>query len=141
MLFQLKKLLEIINLTRFLKSFWILYINQIIVYNTSDSDIQQSSQSIEVFSQRTQILWLRGRQYDPKRNIYEASVDTVGWHTNKLDTERHSISNVLNSQIFQEVLLLVPQGCIIFVYFSFVASMFRVDLLLSHYSVLCEAVY
>jgi hypothetical protein len=34
MLFQLKKLPEIINLTRFLKSFWILYIDQIIVYNT-----------------------------------------------------------------------------------------------------------
>jgi hypothetical protein len=33
MLFQLKKLPEIINLTRFLKSFWILYIDQIIVYN------------------------------------------------------------------------------------------------------------
>jgi hypothetical protein len=33
MLFQLKKLLEIINLTRFLKSIWILYIDQIIVYN------------------------------------------------------------------------------------------------------------
>ena len=32
MLFQLKKLPEIINLTRFLKSFWILYIDQIIVY-------------------------------------------------------------------------------------------------------------
>jgi hypothetical protein len=27
----------------------------------------------------------------------------VDWHTNKLDTERHSISNVLDSQIFQEV--------------------------------------
>ena len=52
------------------------------------------------------------------RNI-EASVYTVDWHTNKLDTERHSISNVMNSQIFQEVLLLVPQGCTIFVYFSF----------------------
>ena len=34
MLFQLKKLPEIINLTRFSKSFWILYIDQIIVYNT-----------------------------------------------------------------------------------------------------------
>jgi hypothetical protein len=34
MLFQPKKLPEIINLTRFLKSFWILYIDQIIVYNT-----------------------------------------------------------------------------------------------------------
>ena len=34
MLFQQKKLPEIINLTRFLKSFWILYIDQIIVYNT-----------------------------------------------------------------------------------------------------------
>ena len=34
MLFQLKKLPEIIDLTRFLKSFWILYIDQIIVYNT-----------------------------------------------------------------------------------------------------------
>jgi hypothetical protein len=34
MLFELKKLPEIINLTRFLKSFWILYINQIIVYDT-----------------------------------------------------------------------------------------------------------
>ena len=34
MLFQLKKLPEIINLTSFLKSFWILYIDQIIVYNT-----------------------------------------------------------------------------------------------------------
>ena len=33
MLFQLKKLSEIINLTRFLKSFWILYIDQIIDYN------------------------------------------------------------------------------------------------------------
>jgi hypothetical protein len=33
MLFQLKKLPEIINLTRFLRSFWILYIDQIIVYN------------------------------------------------------------------------------------------------------------
>ena len=33
MLFQLKKLPEIIKLTRFLKSFWILYIDQIIVYN------------------------------------------------------------------------------------------------------------
>ena len=33
MLFQLKKLPEIINLTPFLKSFWILYIDQIIVYN------------------------------------------------------------------------------------------------------------
>ena len=33
MLFQLKKLPEIINLTRFLKSFWILHIDQIIVYN------------------------------------------------------------------------------------------------------------
>jgi hypothetical protein len=33
MLFQLKKIPEIINLTRFLKSFWILYIDQIIVYN------------------------------------------------------------------------------------------------------------
>ena len=33
MLFQLKKLPEIINMTRFLKSFWILYIDQIIVYN------------------------------------------------------------------------------------------------------------
>ena len=33
MLFQLKKLPEIINWTRFLKSFWILYIDQIIVYN------------------------------------------------------------------------------------------------------------
>ena len=33
MLFQLKKLPEIINLTRFLKSFWMLYIDQIIVYN------------------------------------------------------------------------------------------------------------
>ena len=33
MLFQLKKLPEIINLTRFLKSFWILYIDQIIVYS------------------------------------------------------------------------------------------------------------
>jgi hypothetical protein len=33
MLFQLKKILEIINLTRFLRSFWILYIDQIIVYN------------------------------------------------------------------------------------------------------------
>ena len=33
MLFQLKKLPEIINLTRFLKSFWILYIDQIIDYN------------------------------------------------------------------------------------------------------------
>jgi hypothetical protein len=33
MLFQLKKLPEIINLTHFLKSFWILYIDQIIVYN------------------------------------------------------------------------------------------------------------
>jgi hypothetical protein len=32
-LFQLKKLPEITNLTRFLKSFWILYIDQIIVYN------------------------------------------------------------------------------------------------------------
>ena len=44
----------------------------------------------------------------------------VDWPTNKLDTERHSIRNVLDSQIFQEVLLLVPQGCTIFVYFSFV---------------------
>ena len=34
MLFQLKKLPEIINLTHFLKSFLILYIDQIIVYNT-----------------------------------------------------------------------------------------------------------
>ena len=34
MLFQQKKLPEIINLTRFLKSFWILYVDQIIVYNT-----------------------------------------------------------------------------------------------------------
>ena len=34
MLFKSKKLPEIINLTRFLKSFWILYIDQIIVYNT-----------------------------------------------------------------------------------------------------------
>ena len=33
MLFQLKKLPEIINFTHFLKSFWILYIDQIIVYN------------------------------------------------------------------------------------------------------------
>ena len=33
MLFQLKKLPEIINVTRFFKSFWILYIDQIIVYN------------------------------------------------------------------------------------------------------------
>ena len=33
MLFQLKKLPEIINLTRFLKSFWILYIDQIILCN------------------------------------------------------------------------------------------------------------
>ena len=33
MLFQLKKLPEIIYLTLFLKSFWILYIDQIIVYN------------------------------------------------------------------------------------------------------------
>ena len=33
MLFQLKKLPEIINLTRFLKSFWMLYMDQIIVYN------------------------------------------------------------------------------------------------------------
>jgi hypothetical protein len=33
MLFQLKKLPGIINLIRFLKSFWILYIDQIIVYN------------------------------------------------------------------------------------------------------------
>ena len=33
MLFQLKKLPEIIILTRFLKSFWMLYIDQIIVYN------------------------------------------------------------------------------------------------------------
>ena len=33
MLFQLKKLPEIINLTHFLKSFWMLYIDQIIVYN------------------------------------------------------------------------------------------------------------
>ena len=33
MLFQQKKLPEIINMTRFLKSFWILYIDQIIVYN------------------------------------------------------------------------------------------------------------
>jgi hypothetical protein len=33
MLFQLKKLPEIIILTSFLKSFWILYIDQIIVYN------------------------------------------------------------------------------------------------------------
>jgi hypothetical protein len=32
-LFQLKKLTEIINLTHLLKSFWILYIDQIIVYN------------------------------------------------------------------------------------------------------------
>jgi hypothetical protein len=35
----------------------------------------------------------------------------VDWHTNKLDTQKHSISNVLDSQIFQEVLLLIPQGC------------------------------
>ena len=48
----------------------------------------------------------------------------VDWHTNKLDTQRHSISNVLNSQIFQEVLLLVPQGCTISVYFSFVVVLF-----------------
>ena len=33
MLFQLKKLPEIFNLTRLLKLFWILYIDQIIVYN------------------------------------------------------------------------------------------------------------
>ena len=33
MLFQQKKLPEIINMTHFLKSFWILYIDQIIVYN------------------------------------------------------------------------------------------------------------
>ena len=33
MLFQLKKIPEIINLIRFLKSYWILYIDQIIVYN------------------------------------------------------------------------------------------------------------
>ena len=39
MLFQLKKLPEIINLTRFLKSFWILYIDQIIVYNAFYSKI------------------------------------------------------------------------------------------------------
>jgi hypothetical protein len=32
----------------------------------------------------------------------------VDWLTNKLDTQRHSISNVLDSQIFQEVLLLIP---------------------------------
>ena len=44
----------------------------------------------------------------------------VDWPINKLDTERHSIRNVLDSQIFQEVLLLVPQDFTIFVYFSFV---------------------
>jgi hypothetical protein len=47
---------------------WIA-INDLILGFSSDSDIQQSSQSIGVFSQRTQILWLRGRQYGPKRNI------------------------------------------------------------------------
>jgi hypothetical protein len=40
MLFQLKKLLEIINLTRFFKSFWILCIDQIIVYNAFYSKIE-----------------------------------------------------------------------------------------------------
>jgi hypothetical protein len=48
----------------------------------------------------------------------------VDWHTNKLDTERHSISNVLDSQIFQDVWLLVPQGCTICVYFLFVCCLF-----------------
>jgi hypothetical protein len=48
---------------------WIAINDLILYFFSSDSDIQQSSQSIEVFSQRTQILWLRGRQYGPKRNI------------------------------------------------------------------------
>ena len=39
MLFQQKKLSEIINMTRFLKSFWILYIDQIIVYNVFYSKV------------------------------------------------------------------------------------------------------
>ena len=44
-------------------------LNDLILYFfSSDSDIQQSSQYIEVLSQRTQIFWLRGRQYGTKRN-------------------------------------------------------------------------
>jgi hypothetical protein len=50
MLFQLKKLPEIINLTRFLKSFWILYIDQIIVYNTT-TQFEQSSNEIASFDE------------------------------------------------------------------------------------------
>jgi len=67
MLFQLKKLPEIINLTRFLKSFWILYIDQIIVYNAfyskltfyiikSLSDARSKSFSFVSVATATQII-------------------------------------------------------------------------------------
>ena len=63
MLFQLKKLPEIINLTCFLKSFWILYIDQIIVYNTFYSTLtfyiikdRCQMHALKVF--RSPVVWL-----------------------------------------------------------------------------------
>ena len=61
MLFQLKKLPEIINFTRFLKSFWMLYIDQIIVYNflhnkRSLSDAHFKSFSFASVATATQII-------------------------------------------------------------------------------------
>jgi hypothetical protein len=57
MLFQLKKLPEIINFTRFLKSFWILYIDQIIVYNTFYSN--QDRLSLDNIWLRSNDLFVR----------------------------------------------------------------------------------
>ena len=58
MLFQLKKLPEIINLTRFLKSFWILYIDQIdFLHNKrSLSDARSKSFSFASVATATQII-------------------------------------------------------------------------------------
>ena len=59
MLFQPKKLPEIFHLTRFLKSFWILYIDQIIVYNTfysTLSDARSKSFSFASVGTATQII-------------------------------------------------------------------------------------
>jgi hypothetical protein len=61
MLFQQKKLPEIINLTRFLKSFWILYIDQIIVYNTFYSKLTfyiiKDRCQMQIISQREGQAW------------------------------------------------------------------------------------
>ena len=58
MLFQLKKLPEIINLTRFLKSFWILYIDQIIDYN-----VFYSTLTFYIIKDRCQIHALKVFRY------------------------------------------------------------------------------